>query len=328
MALKDSIKQRLLQWRGYLFALLAVAIVWVVSAMSEQQRFREQYNVLFTGFDTVRYATISCDSILPLEVTSNGFRAFARGKDNSRIIRINISKLLPNNDSDDFKLSVKTNDIADNIRSQIDSRGVDNINILSEKMEIHLAKRESKKFAPNIANVLFQFEGMTGLAGEPTITPDSVTLYGSRASLDKIKSINALPQTVGHIRISGKHIVKLDTAWMRYKDLRISNKTIAVSLPVETFIENEITLPVHIMDVSDKDDHSDCVINAYPSTVTLHYLVPANSYNNANADDFFVSAHKSNKDDNKLITHVDRFPSNVKIKTIEPEEIQYIIICK
>ena len=117
------IRQRLRQSRAFIFSLMAIFVIWLVSSMSEQKTFREQYRIYFDGIDNEKYATLATDSILALDITSNGFYAFRRGIEKNKSIHIDVSNLIDRTQHD-IKLELDINEYIDIIRRQIDSRGV------------------------------------------------------------------------------------------------------------------------------------------------------------------------------------------------------------
>lgn len=317
----SDMRQRIRHSRAFFFALIAIAIVWLVSAMSERKVFREQYKLFLDGIDTAQYAVTQIDSSITLDITSNGFYAFRRGIRKPHSVHINIAKQIGKLPEDNIQLSLDIDDYWDLIRNQLDTRGVSDIKAVNNMLHLSMSKRESKAFVPNIDAVDFQFEGMVGLCGEPKIMPDTVFLYGSAASLAKIDEICASPQTLQHIRMSGKYRVKLQPDWKKYPDLRASTNEVDIYVPVESYTEKTISIPVEFA-----SDENIKRIQLFPSTVSINCLVPRKDYANVKADDFTVVATINNDSVSYIQPVVTRFPANVRIKSITPPQIQYIII--
>lgn len=326
MERQHPLLHRIRQSRGFLFALIAVVVVWMLSSMSENRRFRESYRVVYDGLDTARYAVLAKDSTVTLDLTSNGFHTFNRAVGNRRTIHLNIGKIVAKHKSTQadsrFVISLGVDENIDLIRSQIDMRGVKELKPVGDKLTITLAPRHSKAFVPDISAVDFQFEGMMGLSGKPVIKPDSIVLYGSRESLDKVTTVSAARQTLKHIRVSGRYSLRIDSSWAEYPDLRISASSIEVWLPVELFIEKKLTIPVQL---TDEHLNGGGRVRLYPSEVEVTCLVPRNEYSRVKASDFTVAASLPEND--KYITpHVTRFPVAVRVKSVSPSQLQYLII--
>ncbi len=317
----SNLRQRLKQSRTFLYALLIVFAVWVASNMSERRNYREEYRIVYSGMDTTQYAVLQCDSIVTMEINCNGFYALRRSIHKASPIQINVGKKLARIDGDEKSLTLDIAELSEVIKKQIDLRGVRDIKPIGSKLHIRLVRRESKAFVPDIKNVEFQFEGMKGLCGEPVVTPDTIWLYGSRKSLDKIKSVNAIPQTIKGINGSGEFKVKLDSEWEKYPDLRISSRTVTVYLPVESFVEKKITRPVTFSSEQDVQK-----VRLYPSEVTVSFLVPKKDYASTDENAFEVTVKNDDNSSSFLYPVVSRFPSNVRVTSVEPSQVQYVVI--
>lgn len=315
--------------RAFIIALIAVAIVWLLTGMSERKRFREAYSIVYDGIDTVKYATTAMDTVVFFDITSNGFQAFNRGR-HKKSLHIDVNNHIVRHGDSNISFNIHTEDYLETIKQQIDLHGVSDFVPVTEQLHISLAKRTSKVFHPSIEKVKFEFDGMMGLCGEPVIIPDSIVLYGSRESLEKIDQINAIPQTIMHISHSGKYNLKLSNDWEKYNDLRISSQVIKVYIPVERFIEKTITLPVAFSHSSSNGqyDPSSYRANLYPSSVEVTILIPQKDYSSFNTEDFKVVATLTSDTQSFLQPIVTQFPANARIKNVTPHKVQYIMIKK
>lgn len=318
----QSIRQRLKQSRAFFFALVAVAIVWVVTAMAEEKRFRESYTIAYDNIDRAQYAILHCDSTITIDISSNGFMAFRRGKEANKAIHIDLAKLIRQHKEDStFSLTLRTEEYLDSIKAQLDMSGVSDISLVNEQLNIRLALREKKVFVPDISLVKFIFDKMAGLYGAPRIIPDSIYLYGSHESLSKVESIAAKEQIINNIKESGEYTIELQDNWKKYPDLHISNKTIKLYIPVEKYIEKSITLPIIL---TDRDDNAQW--NLYPANVIVKVLVPESKVKEIDLSKCVVTASVKDCSNNNLYPQLTKFPSCVRLKSITPEKVQYIII--
>ena len=315
------IREKLKQSRAFLFTFMAIAVIWVLSSMSETKVFREEYRLCFDGIDTARYVVIHRDSTLTLDITSNGFRAMNRSLSSKRAIHINVKALIKNSANEPQKISVNLEQYADTVKKQLDMFGVSAVKPVIMTAEIDVAERMSRKIAVNIDNVIFDFEEMYGLSGEPVLTPDSVTVYGSRESLDKLTCLMASRQTIPHIRKSGNYKIHIDNSWKKYSDLRFSCETVSIYIPVDDFVEMSFSIPITA--VSDDNAHR---VNLYPSEATVNFWVPKKEYTMIKKDDFKIVANYNTGSGDMLPLTIGSFPSNIRIKSIEPSQVQYIII--
>lgn len=326
--MRQSILQKLKQSRAFFYAIIAVAIVWIVSAMAEVKHFRESYPVAFDNIDTVQYAIMHYDSIITIDISSNGFRAFGRGRDNKRAIHFDLKKNIQKHNLDSiFSLSLQTEEYLDIIKIQLDMRGVTDVKLVTELINTEISIRKHKAFVPDISKVTFSFNKLAGLDGKPRIIPDSIYLYGSPQSLSKIDIISAKEQEINNIDKSGEYKIALDDSWKKYEDLRISNEEIRIFIPVEKYLEKSVDLPITLTDKSDNTQW-----NLYPSKVTVQLLVPESKAESIDLTKCVVTANAKEcgggSTKSTLTPQLTKFPSCVRLKSISPDKIQYIIIEK
>ena len=316
-----GLRHHLRQSRAFLFTLIVIALLWLMSNMSELRSYREYYAVRFTGFDTVRLATTYVDSVIAIDVTSNGFRALHRSLSPKRTLRFSVPSNLSVSDSHSVAVSVNTNEIVDLIAGQLDMRGVTSITPVQPTLSLRLALRQRKAFVPDISKVSFRFQDMYGLSGQPVVSPDTVWLYGSQASLDKIDSLYAAPQTIEPVSRSDSYQVQLEPVWRKYPDLRVSTPQVSVYLPVDIFVEKTVSVPLSFTSPMDVKR-----IHLYPTQVNVQFSVPISEYTTYGPDDFSVSVNINNDSGAFLHPVVNRFPSLVRVQSVSPSEVQYIVI--
>lgn len=320
-----NIRNKLRHSRAFIFALIAVFAVWLIANMSERKTYREEYTVCYDGLDTAMMAAIRQDSVIAVDFSSNGFHTFWRNLKGLRPIHIDISKELEDGrwrmEDGRWRIELDVNQLIDSIKAQIDTYGTDEVAPVTQRLQLNITQREKKAFVPRIDEVEFQFEGMHGICGTPEISPDTVWLYGSRASLDKISELHVAKQTIKHIFRSDKYKVRLEPVWKEYGDLRASTEKIEIYVPVETFIEKRIDVPIEYI-TNEKTDR----VNLYPPKVTVTLLVPRNEYGQIGEKDISVIASRESDTCSTISPSVSIFPANVRVKSIEPAKVWYTVI--
>ena len=310
------------QSRNFLYVLIVIAIVWMISNMSEQRVYREHYSVVYDGVDTLRYTYTQRDSILDIDVSCNGFRAMRRSLNGNHTLHIDIAQLLKGKASNETKrIELNTKEFVETIHSQIDIINVAKAEIVTDQLKVELKARHRKGFVPDISKVVFLFDGMLGISGEPTVQPDTVWLYGSQESLDKIETLEAQSQFQLKVKRGGTYDIPLEPVWQQYPDLRISHAKVRMTLPVEKFVEDTVTVALSYATPDEAKR-----IHLYPAEVTIHYMVPQKNYSSINADKFKARALPDGDNDTRMKVVVEQFPAEVRIKEIIPNEVQYIVI--
>lgn len=316
-----NIVERLRRWRGYLVALICVFLVWFFTAMSEAKSYTETYALHIEGIDTARYAVNRVDTTVTLNVESNGFNALYRSLETPRTLHYNVAEQVPYPILHTMTVSIDLAEATSVLGSQIRTSGVHSVKPMEGSLDITVSPREGRAYKPDLSNVKFAFEGTLGLSGDVRIEPDSVVLYGSRESLQKVGSVKAKAVTFKHVGHSATYRVALDPEWKRYADLRSNADSISIYVPVETFVEKSITLPVVLTgDIRGKN------IQLHPSQVTLRCMVAEKSYNHIDTALFRATTTYRDDAGDYLDVIISQFPSDVRIVSTTPSRVQYTII--
>lgn len=314
--MSDSLKglrNALRHYRAFFVILLITLAVWYIVALSDHKSYPMEVRIEWCGFDSARYAVLVADTVLPIVIESNGFHALS----NEHKAKSNPLKVEVYGDS-----TVRVERLLDVIEGELELTGVHSVKAALETISIRLAQRRSKTLAIRLRDVRIAFAEQFGLAGAPRFEPDSIVLYGSEASLQNIDSLFTAPAEITEVSDSGYYILNIDPVWARYPDVRPSSSNARLYLPVERYAEKRFSLPVHFV-------ASDVSLQArlYPETVTLTVWAPTRDHAFLQADQFDVEVYYNPREhQSTLPVRVVRFPSDVRIKNVEPSNLQYVII--
>lgn len=307
------IRLRLRRYRPLLVIIFLTTAIWFVMAMSEHRSFPVRVHLQWTGFDAARYVVVSADSLLPLSVVSNGWQELDRSL---RSHQQRICYLSASSDT-----AIATADIFDLVVEQMGFHALHGISSPVDSLYLHLSQRKRKAFAPDISQVEFSFAHHIGLAGPPSVVPDTVYLYGSEASLACIQSIKVAPSAVANISDSNSYLLDLDPVWERFPDIHPSVKQVRITVPTNSFTEKQFSLPVRLV-----GEDSTRRVRLYPDKVRVTMLVSEKDYPRLTADHLSVGVSLSDNQASELYPRVTKFPSYARVKNIEPAQIQFVLI--
>lgn len=298
-------------------------------AMSEPRDYPVQVRVEMTGFDAKRYAVVKADSMVTLQVQSTGFSALIHSmKGKPLVLRLNI-------DGDEIRRyspqggesrlvcrSVAVNDLRDKLKDQLSERGMKMVGSAKDSLHLVLSERKGRTYKVDISGVKIGFAEGYGLFGEPAVSPSEVTLYGDEERLAKIDKVSVKPLVVNNLNKTSTFKLELDNSWSE-GDIFASVESVSLKVPVEQYVEKEYSLPVTVV-----DRDSLVRINLYPDHVTLKVWVPRNDLNAVTAEHFSATADYGEVSEHKrsLPVRLNRFPKNVRLHSLTPEEVQYTII--
>lgn len=317
---------------SFLVILLLTAAVWFVVSMSEYRNYPLHARVDMTGYDTDRYAVLRADSTVALQVQASGFAALALSlRRTPPILSVDMRAdavrryQRPSHDGSAATLcrSVAVADICESLRQQLSRYGVRHTVSARDSLRLTLVARDSRTYRVTIDAVQVSFADGYGLYGEPSVSPSEVTLYGPREVLDRIQTLRVAPAAIAGLSASASHTLPIDPVWEQYGDLVPSSERVAIHIPVQPYVERSYTLQLSVA-------HADTShrIRLYPDRATLRLWVARCDLSVVSASAFDLTVDYADIIAGRphLTPRLSRFPEQVRIKSIEPSEIQYVII--
>lgn len=318
------------QIRSFLVILGLTSLVWLIMAMSENKEYNLPVKVSMTGFDMKRYAVVEADTSLVLQVQSTGFNAlilslkrshqtFVLDIKNEAVRHYSRSR----GEGRTLCHSVAVADLSAQLSDMLSSVGAHYLGSTKDSLTLLLNERHSKSFVPDLGNLKINFSEGYGLYGEPMVSPSEITLYGSSDVLAAIESVGVREMTLNNVCETSTYRVPVDTRWKALGDVFASTEVVTVNIPVKRYVERQYSVPVTVAEAD--SSHS---LHLYPDHVTLHVWVAQEDIAAVSADRFAVTANYRDiqAGEQHLKLCVSRFPRNVRIRKVEPEKIEYVII--
>lgn len=313
----------------FMVILALTVLVWGGLAMSEVREFSLKVQIELSGFDKSRFAVVQADSSLTLMVESSGYRALLYSlKKDPIVIKFDINSesvrrtSRPGEHGNQLYRAVSVNDLGDEFSNELTERGMRQVGSAKDSLRLVLAERKSKVFRVDISDVDISFAEGYGLYGEPTVSPAEVTLYGDEESLARIERVSVQKMKINNLMRSGRFYLDLDTLW-RKDDVYASAGNVVLTVPVEQYVERVYSLPIEISGLD-----STVKVNLYPEKISLRVWVPQRDIASVTAERFSVAvdyrdvaSHAS-----KLKARLVRFPQRVRVHSLSPVEVKYVVI--
>lgn len=311
----------MLRHRSFWIILVITAIVGLGTLLSEHNDYPVQIHVEWAGYDTARYSIVRADTLLPLTLNSNCFLAIGRYLEASQ------KHYIIHTEGD---TTVKVNKmLVDDILSDFQFYGVHGFSSTTEQLTLRVAPRQAKKICPELKGVEFSFEDQCGLSGEPRLEPDTVTLYGSASSLAKIDRLYTLPQKIEGLKDSCYCTLALDPVWKKYPDLRVSDESVRLFIPIGHFTEKKFSVPVRFdcPESVDGASYSQHRARLYPDRVEVTLWVTEQDYDRVLPDMVQAAVQYDPSAPSEVLpVRITAFPSYTRVKSITPSTINYVIL--
>lgn len=319
------------QIRSFVVILGLTALVWLAVAMSEKQEYSIPVRVEMAGFDAKRYAVLEADTSLTLQVEASGFNAlFLSLKKTPVTLRVDMNgeavrRYIRRTADGQREIchAVAVSDLSEPLSRQLSPYGARQMGSSRDSLVLVLVERGSKTFRPDISQVRINYADGYGLYGQPLLVPSEVTLYGPQEILATIDELKVQPVEFNNVSESSNFRVSIDTSWKSSGDLYASVNMLTLSIPVGRYVEREYSVPVTV-DGADTSMH----LRLYPDHVTLRVWVAEDAMGSVTSDRFHVTADYGDIQEGaaRLRLRIAQFPKTVRVRSITPEEIQYVII--
>lgn len=167
-----------------------------------------------------------------------------------------------------------------------------------------------------IPNVDITYEKQYNRLDKIQLTPDSVTIYGPKNKISEIDNVFTQSLVLRNVNQN----INIDLPLKLDKTLNANHKNINVKISVEKYTEAVANVPI--------TNNSKNNLRLFPDKVKIKYIVSLTDYNIIKENSFKVNIDTANinPENNFLPIYLTDYPSNTKILSIEPKEVEYIII--
>lgn len=169
-----------------------------------------------------------------------------------------------------------------------------------------------------IPNVDLTYEKQYNRLGKILLTPDSVTIYGPKNDISSIDNVYTQTLTLRNVNqnIDTDLPLKLDEM------INADHESVNVKIFVEKYTEAVANVPII--------NNSKETLRLFPDKVNIKYIVSLTDYNLTKENSFKVNIDTADikPENNYLPIYLTDYPNNTRIISIEPKEVEYIIIEK
>lgn len=165
-------------------------------------------------------------------------------------------------------------------------------------------------------NIDMTYEKQYNRHGKIQIKPDSVTIYGPKNKLATIDNIYTESISLKNVNSNIDINVPLHIDEM----LKTNNKEVNIKINVEKYTEAIANVKIN--------NNFNKKLRLFPDKVKVRYIVSLTDYNIIKDNSFIISIDTADisTENNFLPIYLIDYPSNTRITSIEPKEVEYIII--
>ncbi len=310
---KEEQKQGVSSFSGMLICILIAALLWLIIKLSDTYTVTVPFAIHYVDVPASQLIQNN-DQEITVTVTTTGFKLLNYYFEPKKNRKIDISlKDAKYKKTENNLYSYSSRFIIDQIAVYMSSNTTD-ISVTDDIQYFSMSRLAYKK-VKIVPETNFSFEKQYNYYGEPTSTPDSITIYGSIEDVNNTKEVRTKVITRKNVN---KNVVATTKIELDDK-LRADIDEVEVLAIIEKYTESEVVIPIEI-------PHG-VSMHLYPSKATVRYIVAMKDYAIINQLSFKAVADTSDMFFNDVLpVNLVLYPNNTQIIGIDPKEVEYIII--
>lgn len=302
----------------FVFCLILSLTLWFLTTMNRMHTDTVKIPVRYINLPENKMVLNDLPDHITVSIKAKGFRLL------SNYIFKHWNSLEVNVDSQKDVLKGKTNYWVlplQNKREEFSRQFGSDItiqNIEPDSIYFQFDSKSSKK-VPVIFCGQINFQKNYGQSSSILIQPDSILISGNADLLKTTDSVITEQLITDVLSQDFQNKVKLKTI----KGLKYSQQEVSIYIPVEQLTEKKLEIPVNISGVP-----QDETMKIIPDKVRVNILVPVSKYALVKEDLIQITAEYPQKKSaiQKVILKITRKPDFVKIQSIDPLAVEYIVL--
>ena len=298
---------------GMIICIIIAALLWIIIKLTVEYTVTEPF--------AIRFADVPADQIIQNEnyrveatMTTTGFKLmnYYRRVPKNRVIELSLKDI--NYKKTNFETYSYSKRYLEEKIAEFISATTNEVQVADELQYFVMSKLASKKVKV-LPQTSLDFDRQYNYYGEPIAIPDSATIFG--ASKD-IQDIQYLQTEVVNKKNVNQNIET--NAKLALKDnIQCDINEVEVVVNVEKYTEAEVEVPITIPD--------DTQLHLFPNKVKIRYIVAIKDYPIINDISFKVTIDPEGIFLNETLpVKLLLYPNNTQIISINPEEVEYIVV--
>lgn len=296
-----------------IFFILIAGLLWLIIKLSDTYTVTVPFAIHYVDIPSSQLIENN-DEEVNVTVSTTGFKLLNYYFKNKKNRKIELSlKEAKYKKNEDHTYSYSSHIIIEKVGEMLASNATD-ISMTDDIQYFTMSRLASKK-VKIVPVTNFTFEKQYGFYGEPSATPDSITIYGAINDVNNTKEIRTKVITRKNVNQNVVTKVKIDLN----EGLNADINEVEVSANVEKYTESEAIVPIIIP--------GKLKLHLYPDKVAVRYKVAMKDYAIINNLSFKAVADTTDMLFNEVLpVQLVLYPSNTQIIGIDPKEVEYIIV--
>ncbi len=306
----------------FLICLAISATVWMLIKLSDQYTTDITIPIIYSDIPEGKILVNKVDTILKIRLTDRGFALvwvkYFKKKDP---LSIDLKGIRLQQQMHQYVAMVGTEAWSKSFLDQYNLIGkVDNID--PDTLAFYFEERYTKKI-PVKVNVTLNFSKQFFAYDSLVVRPDSVIVSGLYQSINEIDFVETVPFTFTDLNKSIDKNIRIKPP-LNYQEIKLDPATVNLTLTVEKFTESQIEIPINKV-----NQPAGIRIKIFPEKLIVKYLIALKDFKKINPDMFVCNVDLSqifDGNNNKPDVSLKTFPSYIRIVSIEPAEVDFLVL--
>ena len=310
---EDSRNQSFKSLSGMIICIIIAALLWLIIKLTLVYSVTESFAIKFT--DIPADQIVQNDNYhVEATMTTTGFKLlnYYRRAPKNRVIVLSLKDI--NYKKSNFETYSYSKRYLEESIAEFISATTNEVQIADELQYFVMSKLASKK-VKIVPQTNLAFERQYNYYGEPFSIPDSATIFGT---IKDIEDVQYLQTEV----ISRKNVNQSldETAKLKVKEsVQCDVSEVEVIVNVEKYTEAEVEVPITVPD--------GIKLHLYPDKTKVRYIVAVKDYPIINDLSFKVIIDTNDIFINEsLPLKLQFYPNNTQILSLNPKEVEYIVV--
>lgn len=310
---EDARNQSFKSLSGMIICIVIAALLWLIIKLTLVYSVTESFAIKFT--DIPADQIVQNDNYhVEATMTTTGFKLlnYYRRAPKNRVIVLSLKDI--NYKKSNFETYSYSKRYLEESIAEFISATTNDVQIADELQYFVMSKLASKK-VKIVPQTNLAFERQYNYYGEPFSIPDSATIFGA---VKDIEDVQYLQTEV----ISRKNVNQSldETAKLKVKEsVQCDVSEVEVIVNVEKYTEAEVEVPITVPD--------GIKLHLYPDKTKVRYIVAVKDYPIINDLSFKVIIDTNDIFINEsLPLKLQFYPNNTQILSLNPKEVEYIVV--
>ncbi len=305
--------QKFQQFSNFLLFVSIAALLWLIIKLSTNYTVTESLTI---NLKNAPPDLIISDDTQKVKVTlsSSGFKLlrYYFKPSQRRKVDILLDEVPLHQDSEgtySFSISYAKEKVANFLTMEPSEISFD-----ENRIRVYMEHLDSTR-AKVIPNLNLSYEKQFNRHGKIQVSPDSVTIYGPKNIISSIDNIYTEEHSIKNINSN----IDINLPLILGDKINTNNTEVNIKISVEKYTEAVANVKIN---------NNTNILRIFPDRVKVKYIVYLSDYNIVNENSFVVNIDTADisPDRNHLPVYLVDYPNNTRILSIEPKEVEYIII--